>query len=68
MSVMCHPTPQVCCDTLSNTPHPVMVMSRDDPPWETKGSGMPVVGTMDKVTLMCSNAWLTIRQVKPQAK
>ena len=36
--------PDACCDTFSRMPMPTRLMSSDDPPALTNGSGMPFVG------------------------
>jgi hypothetical protein len=37
--------PLACCDTLSRMPTAASVGTRDDPPYEINGSGIPFVGT-----------------------
>ncbi len=37
-------TIDACCDTFSRMPMPTRLMSNDDPPALTNGSGMPFVG------------------------
>ena len=38
-------------------PTPIHTANIDDPPYETKGSGMPATGMMPSVMPMFSNAW-----------
>jgi hypothetical protein len=59
---------EACCDTLSSIAIPIMLMSSDDPPALTNGSGMPLVGSRPSTTLMLSEAWKTIIVVSPIAR
>src|SRR2546428_10491 len=45
-----------CFDTFSSTPAANREIASDEPPELMNGSGMPLVGTSDSVTLMLKNA------------
>ena len=45
-----------------------IVMIRDDPPKEMKGSGMPVTGRTPMTAPMLITAWLVIQVVMPTAR
>mgnify|MGYP003694772875 CR=1 FL=1 len=47
---------------------PIMLISSDEPPKLTNGSGMPLVGSRPSTTLMLKNAWTTIIAVRPSAR
>ena len=47
---------------------PIMLISSDDPPKLTNGSGMPLVGSSPRTTLMLKNAWTAIIAVRPSAR
>src|SRR4030095_1405202 len=59
--------PEACWEILSNTPTAASVGTKDDPPYEMNGSGMPLVGTSDRTTLILKRAWVTIAVTKPRA-
>ena len=46
---------------------PIMLISSDDPPALTNGSGIPLVGSSPSTTLMLKNAWNAIIVVSPIA-
>src|SRR5262249_20655769 len=56
-----------CFEMFSNTPAANRLIARDVPPALINGSGIPFVGTSDRVTLMLKNAWATIITVSPTA-
>ena len=43
------------------------LMTSDEPPAETNGSGMPVTGISPTTTAMLMNAWMQIQPVIPAA-
>ena len=47
---------------------PTMLISSDDPPKLTNGSGMPLVGSNPSTTLMLKNAWIATMAVRPSAR
>src|SRR5690606_4628847 len=47
-----HPGAVPCCETLSRMPMPIRLISSDDPPALTNGSGIPLFGTRPRTTLM----------------
>ncbi len=47
-----------CSETLRRRPHATRVMTREEPPCERNGSGVPVTGTSPTVTLMLTSAWM----------
>ena len=47
---------------------PTMLMSSDEPPELTNGSGMPLVGSRPSTTLMLKNAWNATIVVRPIAR
>src|ERR1051325_8560172 len=57
-----------CCDTLSRMPIPTKLMTSDDPPLLTKGSGMPFVGIRPSTTLTLMNACTATIVVRPSAR
>ena len=44
-------------------PSPTIVTSTDDRPWDTSGSGTPVIGTTPITAPMFTTAWMTIHEV-----
>ncbi|OGO59032.1 MAG: hypothetical protein A2V85_01315 [Chloroflexi bacterium RBG_16_72_14] len=48
-------------------PTAAKLMISEDPPADTKGSGMPVTGISPTTTAMLTNAWMQIQQVIPAA-
>ena len=48
-------------------PTAAKLMISDEPPADTKGSGMPVTGTSPTTTPMLMNAWRQIQAVMPLA-
>src|SRR4029079_7959286 len=54
-----------CCDTLRRIAMPSRLMSSDEPPALTKGSGMPLVGARPVTTLILRSAWNAIMAVSP---
>src|SRR5262249_18405678 len=59
---------EACCDTFSSIAMPIMLMSSDDPPALTNGSGIPFVGSSPSTTLMLKNAWNATIVVRPIAR
>src|SRR6516162_7844038 len=53
--------------TLARMPTAPMVMTSEDPPKETKGSGTPVTGSRPTTAPILITAWLTIQAVMPAA-
>src|SRR4029453_3855120 len=51
--------PLACCDTFKRMPTAANVGTKDDPPYEINGSGIPFVGTNESTTLMLKSAWAT---------
>ena len=52
---------------LMRMPAAAMVMTRDEPPKEMKGRGMPVTGSRPMTAPMLITAWLVIQVVMPTA-
>ena len=48
-------------------PTAAKLITSDEPPAETKGSGMPVTGMRPTTTPMLMNAWMQIQAVTPAA-
>ena len=48
-------------------PTAAKLMTSDEPPAETNGSGMPVTGTSPTTTAMLMKAWMQIQAVIPAA-
>jgi len=48
-------------------PTAAKLMTSDDPPAETNGSGIPVTGMRPTTTPMLMNAWMQIHAVIPAA-
>ena len=44
-------------------PSATIVTSTDDKPWDTSGSGTPVIGTTPTTAPMFTTAWTTIHEV-----
>ena len=44
-------------------PSPTIVTSTDDSPWDTRGSGTPVIGNTPITAPMFTTAWPTIQTV-----
>ena len=63
-----HALGDACCDTLRRIPIPSRLISNDEPPALTKGSGMPLVGIRPSTTLMFSNACTATIVVSPRAR
>ena len=59
---------EACCETFSRIPMPIMLISSDEPPKLTNGSGMPLVGSSPSTTLMLKNACTTTIAVSPSAR
>jgi hypothetical protein len=59
--------PEACWEIFSNTPTAASVGTRDEPPYEMKGRGIPFVGTSDRTTLILKSACVTIPATKPKA-
>jgi hypothetical protein len=58
----------VCWLTFNNTPTLASITNKLDPPYEIKGSGMPLVGSKASTTLMLKKACTTIMVVTPTAR
>src|SRR5215471_1017608 len=57
-----------CFVMFKSTPTQARVTNSDDPPYETSGSGMPLVGIRPSTTLTLINACRTIMLVMPTAR
>src|ERR1700686_1762702 len=57
-----------CLEIFSSAPMQANVTRREDPPYETSGSGMPFVGIIPRTTLMLMKACTTIMLVMPTAR
>src|SRR6185369_7126765 len=58
--------PLACCDTLSRMPTAASVGTRDEPPYEMNGSGIPFVGTSESTTLILKSACATMLVTIPR--
>ena len=59
--------PGSCRANDMSIPSPTMVTSTDDSPWETRGSGTPVMGNTPMTAPMFTTAWATIQVVMAAA-
>src|SRR5689334_18931532 len=57
-----------CLVMFSSTPIQASVTNNDDPPYDTSGSGMPLVGIIPSTTLMLMKACMTTMLVMPTAR
>lgn len=65
------PTLDLCCDSLEmakRMPTAAMRIMREEPPWEMKGRGTPVMGAMETLTAMLRADWTAIQVVMPVAR
>lgn len=59
--------PLPCCPTLRRIPTAMSPTQRDEPPYEMKGSVIPVMGMRLATTAMFTHAWKTSQVVTPVA-
>src|SRR5688572_7217492 len=57
-----------CCEMFNSTPTPSRLISIEEPPLLTSGSGMPLVGISPSTTLTFTNACSTSIIVMPSAR
>src|SRR5262249_57496587 len=63
----CSPAGTSCCEMLSSRPPAIQHATSEEPPYETNGSAMPLVGTSARTTLTLIAAWTTSIAVAPAA-
>ncbi len=63
-----HASDAACCETFNRMPIPTRLMSSDEPPALTNGSGIPFVGKRPSTTLMLKNACTATIVVRPRAR